>query len=295
MALTSDTYQQVVEFYFDGEAQVSSKWEDAYEQRTDQTGSIKLGSFSTEGVNRVPGWNGATAVPQARVRDIGSKTVNFAQFALQFRISKLEARFNPTLVPDTVRGVGRAVANTKAILAAAIFNGQHSTTTVVPGSKTLAATDHPTALGGTRSNKLSTGCDLAAIFAAMTLARQWVTYDGGDYDLAEYGWNLFHPVVAGLEQVVAAGLGSAVTSDQQQKNTVGAFGISQIVWSKIANASHWGLVSKAVKTLGFWELLAAEDTIDVDEDSRQIKITVDGAWAAYAKPQPSGFIGGNAG
>lgn len=295
MALSSDTYKQVVEFYFDGEAEVNEAHAAAFEDRHDFSGSIKVGSLSTDGVNRLPAWTGSTDVPQARIKDVGSKTVNFGQFALQFRISKLDAQFNPTLVPDTVRGVGRAVANTKALLRAAILNGAHSTTTVVPGSKTLAATDHPTALGGTRSNKLSTGCDLAAIFAAMTLARQWVTYDGDDFDLAEGGWYLLHPIVAGLEQVIRQGLGSAVTSDQNQKNTVGMFGISQIPWSKITNANHWALTSKRKKPVGFWELLAAEDTIDVDEDSRQIKVTVDGAWAAYVQPQPSGFIGGNAG
>lgn len=291
MPISSDTYTQIVDFYFDGESQVPMQWEEAYEQRNDQAGSIKLGGLSTEGVNRLPVWNGTTDTPQARVKDIGSKTVSFTQYAIQFRISKLDARFNPTLVPDTVKAVGRAVANTKAVLAAGVLNGAHSTTTVVPGSKALAATDHPTALGGVRVNKLSSGCDLPAIFAAMALARQWVDYDGGRFDIAQGGWHLFHPVVAGLEQVVAQGLGSAVTSDQNQKNTVGLFGITQQVWAEITNATHWALVSKVHKPLGMWELLAPEDSIDVDEDSRQIKITVDGAWASYCKAQPTGFIG----
>lgn len=291
MPLSSDTYQQVVDFYFDGEMEVPAKWEPAFESREDQTGSIKLGGLSTEGVNQLPGWSGSSDIPQAVVKDIGSKTVSFAQYALQLRISKLDAKFNPTLVPDAAKAIGRAVANTKANLAAAILNGAHSTTTVVPGSKTLAATDHPTALGGTRSNKLSTACDLAAIFAAMALARQWKDYDGGDMDQAEDGWYLFHPVVSGLEQTVAQALGSQYTSDQMQVNTAGMYGISQVVWAKISNSTHWALVSKRRKPLGVWTLLSAEDSISVDEDSRQIKITVDGAWAAYCKAQPSGFIG----
>lgn len=291
MALSSDTYTQAVEFYFDGEAQVPSKWEDGFFFRDDQTGSIKLGGLSTEGQNRLPSWNGEDDISQARVRDIGSKTVNFTQYALQFRIGKLAARHNPALLQETMMGVGRAVANTKALLAAAVLNGAHTTTTVVPGSKALAATDHPTALGGTRSNKLATACDLAAIFAAMALARQWVDYDGGDYDLADGGWHLFHPVVAGLEQQVAQALGSQYTSDQLQVNTAGMFGISQIVWAKLTTATQWSLASKVRRPLCFWEHVAPEDSIDVDEDSRQIKVTVDGAWAAFCREQPTGFIG----
>lgn len=292
MALSSDTQQQVVDFYFDGDAMVPQKYEAMFAKRTDQAGSLKIGSLSTEGTNSLPVWpSGQGDIPQARVSDIGSKTLSFAQYAIQFRIRKLDAKFDPTLIAEVSKAVGRAVANTKALLAAGVINGAHSTTTVVPGGKSLAATDHPTALGGTRSNKLATGCDLAAIFAAMALARAWKDYDGGDFDIAEGGWNLFHPVVAGLEQTVAQALGSAVTSDQNQINTSGIFNISQIVWSKVTTATHWGLVSKMMTPLIDWEVLAPEDSITVDEDSREIKVTVDGAWGAGCGAQPSGFIG----
>lgn len=292
MALSSDTRNQVIDFYFDGDAQVPQKYEPMFVERTDQAGTLKLGGKSTEGTNSLPEWvGGQSDIPQARVSDIGSKTLTFAQYAIQFRIRKLDAKFNPTLVGETSMQVGRAVANTKALLAAAVVNGAHSTTTVVPGTKTLAATDHPTALGGTRSNKLATACDLAAIFAAMALARLWKDYDGGDFDLAEGGWYLFHPIVAGLEQTIAQALGSQYTSDQNQINTAGNFNITQIPWAKVTTATHWGLVSKVIRSLIMWEVLSPEDSIEVDEDSREIKITVDGAWGAGCNAMPSGFIG----
>ena len=119
----------------------------------------------------------------------------------------------------------------------------------------------------------------------------YVAVESADFDIAEGGWNLFHPIVAGLEQTVAQALGSAVTSDQNQINTSGIFNISQIPWAKVTTATHWGLVSKMMTPLIDWEVLAPEDSITVDEDSREIKVTVDGAWGAGCGAQPSGFIG----
>lgn len=294
MAISTDLKPQHVEAYNEGFDQVPAKWEQAFEFRNDEEASIKIGAWGTEGTNRLPAWpDGASDIPTARVVDIGSKTVNYADFAIQFRVRKRDAQHDRTLIPRLLKMVGRAVANTRALLAAGVVNGAHSTTTVVPGSKTLAATDHPTALGGTRSNKLATACDLGAIFAAMTLARQWVDYDGGDFDFAEGGWTLMYPIVAGLEQTVGQALGSEYTSDQLQKNTSGMFGITAFPWAKITTATHWALSSKVVRSLGFWDHVSAEDNLEVDEDSdsRQTKITCDGAYAAFCMPQPSGFIG----
>lgn len=295
MALSNDIITQGVDAYWEGAALVPAAYQAAFPERNDQVGSLKIGVYGAEGTNRLPSWaDGASDIPQARVATIGSKTVDYAQFAIQFRLRKLDVRLRPELLTSALRAVGRAVSNTPAILCAGVFNGMHTTTTVVPGSKTIAATDHPTATGGTRSNKVTSGLDLAAIFQAMYLARAWTDYDGGDFDLSEMGWNLLFPNVAGLEQTVRSGLGSVVTSDQNQNNTVGMFGVTPIVWSKISTATNWGLASKAVQPFGLWTLEDASSNleVDTDSDSRQIKITCDGAYAAYAEAQPSGFIGG---
>lgn len=295
MAISSDIKPQHIDAYCEGEELVPSKWEDAFEWRYDDADSIKIGTWGLDGLNRLPGWtDGSSDLPTGRVVDNGSKTVTYTQYGLSLGIRKMDVRHVANVVPKALRMVGRAIANTRAILAAAIVNGAHSTTTVVPGAKALAATDHPTASGAVRVNKLASALDLGAIFSAMTLARQWVDYDNGDFDLAEGGWYLMFPVVAGLEQVVGQALGSAVTSDQNQVNTSGMFGISAFPWAKITTATHWALVSKVVRTLGFWAPEEASGNLDVvvDEDNRKTKIICDGAYAAYAEAQPSGFIGG---
>lgn len=288
MGISTDAKQVFVDGYIDGGAQVPSGWRDGFEFRNDDVGSLKLNGIET--VSTVPEWDGGEDLPQARVRDIGYKTVTYVQYGLQMRLRKLDVRHDPTLIARVGARLGRAVENTRANIAAAVLNGAFTTTTCVPGTKALGSTDHPT-ITGTRSNKLATALDLAAIFAAMTLARQWKDYDGGDYDLAENGWNLLYPVVTGLEQTVASGLASTVTGADQQANTSNMFGITARPWVKLTGATAWHMLSKAVKPVCIWDASLPEDSIDVDVDSRGTKISVDFAMAGFAEVFPTGYVG----
>lgn len=288
MPISNDAKQVFVDNYFDGAAMVPSKWRDAYAWRYDDVGSLKLNGV--ESISTVPQWDGGEDLPQVRVRDIGFKTVTYVQYGVQLRLRKLDVRHDPTLLPRVAQRLGRAVENTYGNVAAALLAGAFTTTTVVPGTKPLGSTDHPTALG-VRSNKLSSNGDLAAIFAAMTLARNWEDYDGGDLDIAEGGWNLLHPTTAGLEQTFAQALGSAVTSDQNQVNTAGSYGITQIPWAKLPDTNDWHLLSKVVKALNMWEASPPEDETAVDADDRGTKISLDFALAGFAEVYPTGYIG----
>lgn len=288
MTISNDAKKVFVDAYFDGAAMVPSKWRDAYAWRYDDVGSLKLNGV--ESISTVPQWDGGEDLPQVRVRDIGYKTVTYVQYGVQLRLRKLDVRHDPTLLPRVSQRLGRAVENTYGNVAAAVLAGAFTTTTVVPGTKTLGATDHPTALG-TRSNKLTSALDLAAVFAAITLARNWEDYDGGDLDLAEGGWNLFHPTTAGLEQTAAQVLGSQYTSDQLQVNTAGSYGITAIPWAKLSDTNDWHMTSKVVKPVCVWEASPPEDETAVDQDSRGTKISLDFALAGFAEVYPTGYIG----
>lgn len=288
MTISNDAKKVFTNAYFDGAAMVPSKWRDAYAWRYDDVGSLKLNGV--ESISTVPQWDGGEDLPQVRVRDIGYKTVTYVQYGVQLRLRKLDVRHDPTLLPRVAQRLGRAVENTYGNVAAAVLAGAFTTTTVVPGTKTLGATDHPTALG-TRSNKLTSALDLAAVFAAITLARNWEDYDGGDLDLAEGGWNLLHPTTAGLEQTAAQVLGSQYTSDQLQVNTAGSYGITAIPWAKLSDANDWHMTSKVVKPVCIWEASPPEDGTDVDPDSRGTKVSLDFALAAFAEVYPTGYIG----
>lgn len=288
MGISTDAKQIFVDAYFDGANQVPSRWRDAFGWRYDDVGSLKLNGI--ESVSTVPAWDGGEDLPQARVRDIGYKTVTYAQYGIQMRLRKLDVRHDPTLLQRVAARLGRAVENTYGNIGAAVLNNSFGTTTVVPGSKALGATDHPTSTS-TRSNKLTSALDLGAIMAAMTLARQWKDYDDGDLDLADAGWNLLYPVATGLEQTVLQALGSQYTSDQMQVNTAGSFGITGITWAKLTDTNDWHLLSKAVKPVWMWEASAPESETAVDQDSKGVKISLDFAIAGFADVFPTGYIG----
>ena len=291
MPITSVSVTMVTEAFVDGAAQVPQKYKAAFRTRTDDVASIR--EAANYGISTMTEWPSGD-LPQARVHTLGAKTVNYVEWGLQARVRKRNAKDDPGLLTEVVKAVGRAVESTKAMICATLVNGIFSTTTVIPGTKALCATDHPLANGGTRSNKLTSVPDLAGIFLGINLARNWKDYDGNEHDLAEFGWNLLHPTAAGLELSIAQALGSAVTSDQNQVNTAGSYGITQIPWSRITDTTHWSMYSKAVQPLVWWERDSVEDTIDIDEDSREIKISADAAWVAYCRGQPTGAIGSDA-
>lgn len=289
MSVSTDVKAQFVEAYYEGADTVPDAWRQTFAWRSDDLASIKLGAL--EGVADIPAWNGSADLAQATVADVGSKTVNYAQYGIQLRVRKLDARDDRNLLPQVARRLGRAVSNTYSNIGAAVYNNAFGTTTVVPGTKAISATDHPQGDGGTRSNKLATAFDQSAMFAAINLARNWEDYDGADYDIAEGGWHLVHPTAAGLEQTVFQAIGSPVTSDQMQANQASAFNITQVPWAKITDSTYWFMVSKLIQPLCFWERQTPEESTDVDGDSRQIKISLDFACAAFALAMPTGFIG----
>lgn len=292
MPITSESVTTVTEAFFDGGAQVPQKYKQAFRQRDDDVAAIR--EAANYGITTMAEWPSGD-MPQARVHTLGAKTINYVEWALQVRVRKRNAKDDPGLLTEVVQAFGRAIESTKAMICAALVNGIFSTTTVVPGSKALIATDHPVATGGTRTNKLTTVPDLAGIFAGISLARNWKDYDGiNEHDLADFGWNLLHPTPAGLEMSIAQALGSAVTSDQNQVNVAGSYGITQIPWSRITDATHWSMYSKVVKPLVWWERDTVEDTMEIDEDSREIKLSADAAWAAYCRAQPTGAVGSDA-
>lgn len=287
MPLTQESANQVTEAFYDGADMVPQKYKDAFQYRDDDVPSIR--EAAVYGVTALEEWPSGD-LPQARLHTLGSKAINYVEFGLQLRIRKRHVKDNPMYLRDGVAALGRAVENTKAMIAAVVLNGAFTTATCIPGSKPLYATDHPTK-GGVRVNKLATVADLAGIFAAHALARNWVDYDDVPFDLADLGWNIIHPTAAGLEQMIGQAIGSSVTSDQNQVNLASSYNLTQIPFSRITDATHTHMWSKAIKPGVWWDRDSIEETMEADEDSREVKISVDGAWACYLRGQPTGAIG----
>lgn len=289
---TTNVLQTSVTSYMEGLRMVPMGWEQAYEVTNADVPSLRIASFS--GVGELPVWSGDEDISTTVVSERGSKTLDYVQYALEVRIPKLNARDVPGLVEQAARKLGIAVASTRATVAAAKLNNAFGTTTTADG-QALCSTAHTTRSGATRSNKLTSAFDRTALFAALSLATNWESYENLDYDIAELGWYLIWPTSnTTFRETVTEVLGSSYSSSEMQVNAAQGLNITPIGWQKLTDSTHWHLISKAEKPLVLWDRIAPEETMTVDTSSRLIKITADSAMVAQCKPQPEGIIGSDA-
>jgi hypothetical protein len=227
--------------------------------------------------------------------ELGSKSLDYVKYGLQVRIPKLDAADVPGLVEQAARKLGIATDSTYGTIAAAKLNGAFSTTTTADG-KALIADDH-TKRSGTRDNLTTSAFDRTALFTALALAANWESYEGLDYDLSELGWYLVYPgQSATLMETVPEVLGSSVSSSEMQINAAQSRNITPVPWAKIdtTSSADWFLISKVEKPLVFWERQGPMQTLDIDEDNRSYKISVDFAVVCQCRPQPDGIFGSTA-
>jgi phage major head subunit gpT-like protein len=115
-------------------------------------------------------------------------------------------------------------------------------------------------------------------------------YQGLPRDVvAEGGFYLIVP--PDLEEAAGQALGSAVTSDQNQLNMAGSYGIQTIVWNHLSDADNWFLVSRSSSPLIFWERSAPDLQVQIDEDSKAGKYSLDFAISAAVSALPDGIVG----
>lgn len=289
---TTNVLQTSVVSYMEGLRAVPDGWEQVYEVRSDDVPSLRIASIS--GVGELPTWSGDEDISTTTVSERGSKTLDYVQYALEVRIPKLNARDVPGLVEQAGRKLGFAVASTRGTVAAAKLNNAFGSTTTADG-QALCSTAHTTRSGATRSNKLTSAFDRTALFAALNLARNWVSYENMDYDITDAGWFLVWPTSSStFEETVTEVLGSAYSSSEMQTNAAAGRNITPIGWKKLTDATHWHLISKFEKPMVLWDRIQPEQTLDVDTSSRLIKLTADSAMVAQCKPQPEGIIGSDA-
>ena len=76
-----------------------------------------------------------------------------------------------------------------------------------------------------------------------------------------------------------------------QLNMAGSYGIDTIVCNQLTDTNNYFLVSKAMSPLIFWERSAPDLQIDIDEDSKAGKYSVDFAIAPAVNAIPDGIVG----
>ena len=278
--------QTVVERFFEGLFSVSEQWAQAYDYRRNDIADLRISPIT--GVSRIPNWNGGD-LPVQELEALTPQLVQYEKFGLQVRVDKYDAKDVPESTTTLPQRIGVATASTYAAKAAEVLAGAFSTSTTSVDGLALCANNHVTKIG-TRANKLTTGLDSAAIMAAIAMFRRWRDYQGLPRDVvAEGGFYLIIP--PDLEEAAGQALGSSVTSDQMQVNMAGSYGIDTIVWNHLTDADNWFLVSKAGSPLIFWERSAPDLQVQIDEDSKAGKYSLDFAISSAVSALPDGIVG----
>lgn len=278
--------QTVVERFFEGLFSVSEQWAQAYDYRRNDIADLRISPIT--GVSSIPKWLGGD-LPVQELEALTPQLVEYEKYGVQVRVDKYDAKDVPESTTTLPQRIGVATASTYAAKAAEVLAGAFSTSTTSVDGLALCATNHTTAIG-TRSNKLTTALDSAAIMAAIAMFRRWRDYQGLPRDVvAEGGFYLIIP--PDLEEAAGQALGSSVTSDQMQVNMAGSYGIDTIVWNHLSDADNWFLVSKSGSPLIFWERSAPDLQVQIDEDSKAGKYSLDFAISSAVSALPDGIVG----
>ena len=285
---TSNVKQTVVERFFEGIHSVSEQWAQAYDYRRNDIADLRLSPIS--GVSEIGQWDPNSDLPVQELEALTPQSVAYTSYGVQVRVNKYDAKDVPESTTVLPQRIGTAVASTYSKRAATVLNNAFSTATTSYDGLALCATNHTVKGGSTRSNKLTTALDASAIMAGIALFRKWVDYQGLKFDVVAMG-GFYLVVPPDLEEAAGQAIGSAVTSDQMQLNMAGSYGIDTIVWNQLTDTNNWFLVSKSMSPIVFWERSAPDLQIDIDEDSKAGKYSLDFAIAAKANAIPDGIVG----
>jgi hypothetical protein len=292
MALTNSKFQ-AVEAFFEGASMIPDDWRKFVNFRTDNVPSMKLAAMT--GLGDVPTWNGTADLGDTAVSvdDHHQVPVTASQYAYQARISRVDSQDIPTIVADASRKIGMSIASTYASLAYTLLDSNPA----VLGAD-LFATDHPTAGGGTRSNRTASALDRTSFAAAISAFRRWKNVQNQVTDYLGAGLVMIVP--AELEETAKQIVMSpfhTVSNVQGETNIAGTYNTEVIVSGKLSalDANNWYLFAKAGAGSGpftFWERLAPEIRLTEDPDTLHQKITCDFAVGTAAGPEPDFIYGG---
>lgn len=278
--------QTVVERFFEGLHSISEQWANGYDYRTNDIADLRISPIT--GVSSIPKWNGGD-LPVQELEALTPQLVQYEKYGVQVRVDKYDAKDVPESTTTLPQRIGVATAQAYAGKAAEVLNNAFTTATTSVDGLALISDSHTTKVG-VRSNKLTSALDSSAIMAAIKMFRTWRDYQGMPRDfVTEGGFYLFiHPE---LEEAAGQALGSAVTSDQNQINMAGSYGIETIIWNQLSDENSWFLVSKAASPIGFWERSAPDLQVQIDEDSKAGKYSLDFAISSFVSALPDGIVG----
>jgi len=289
---TSNLIHTTVQRFLEGQSLVKDDWRKVFiEDKTDD-GSLRRASV--ESVPMPATWDGDADVSavSGTPDSTGATTLSYQAYCQIVDVGKYVAKDVPGIVGMLAQAQGMGVASRYATTAWALFGNAFASETVAD-TKALCATDHTTT-STTRSNKVTTALDRAALDTVRQMAREWANFSDEIMDLADYDACLVVP--AELEATARQILGSSVTSGQMQANQWAGYPITLVVSPYLTDANDWFYVLEpkygaSLNPLIFWERSAPSYQVITDQDNLKTRLIVDFACVADAGPEPTGIFG----
>jgi len=294
--------------FLEGLSSVPDDWRQIVDYRNDDVAALTLAALS--GV-RDPGvWTNTGDLPTPASLDSShpdkkgqpngpglKKTMSYTSYGVQIPLDKYTTKDVPQIASYTSQKLGMAVAHKYRALA---FSKLADTTdpfdTEIDGiggdtTTKVISTAHEMADGtNTRSNMLS-GQSLSStsLMKALQLMRKWQNWQGQYMSLFD-GVN-YLVVPPELEELAIQATQSTYTSEALQVNVAGMMNLKVVVSPFLTDANDWYIFSGQESPLKFWERSSPMFSIDLDQDSRQTKISVDFAVAVDWGVTPDGIFG----
>ena len=290
---TNIIHESVTRF-LEGQSLVSDSWRKIYMEDFTDDGSLRRAQLDS--VAEPPTWDGTTDFTGSQIvtpDSQGATTLTYQAYVQTIDITKYLIKDVPNIVQQLSQAQGMATASRFASTAWALLGNAFGSETVADG-KALCATDHATA-SATRSNKVTTALDRAALDTVRQMAREWVNFADVVMDLADYDACLVVP--AELEASARQILGSDYTSDQMQANQWRTYGhVSLVVSPYLSDANDWFYCLEpkygpALNPLIFWNRSRPEFQVITDQDNLKTRLIVDFACVADSGPDPTGIFG----
>ena len=288
MALTN-TKTDATRVFLEGLSKIPDSWRQLVSYRTDDVSSLKLAALTgvqdpgvwTSGDMPVPGGGADPGTVAAGYPDApgSQKTLAYDAYALSLKLNKYDTKDVPQLANYTAQKLGMAVAHKYASLAYTTLIGAHTTNllgiqaTAAPTGKVIAG-DHPCADGvTTRSNRLTSELDSDALMVAIALMRNWKNFQG-QY-MALWDGPIYLVIPPALERLALEATRSPLSGSDMQVNSAALFNIQIVVSPFLSDLDDWYLISGMESPVVYWERSSPMFSIDVDQDSRQTKISCD--------------------
>jgi hypothetical protein len=210
-----------------------------------------------------------SAITYDEAQEAWTSRYTHATVALAFSITEeaIDDNLYMSVGSKYAKALARSMQHTKEIKCAAVLNNATSASFLGGDGKSLLATDHPLAGGGTFSNKLATPADLSEASLEDILIQIRKAKDDRGIPIALRAVDLIIP--PDLEFIACRILDSSLRTntadnDVNAINKKGIFGRDPVVITRITDADFWAVKTDAMDGLKLFQRKAVQTKAEPD-------------------------------